>query len=230
MPNCQNCKKDFEIDSDDQNFYKKVGVPHPTFCYLCRAQRRMAFRDDRPLHKRKSDLSKKTIFSTFPESVPFPVYTLKEWLSDDWDAKDYAQDYDWNRPFFEQFLELSNKTPKPAKSAFLLENSDYCNNASETKNCYLLFNTSYSEDCAYGNGIVRYKTSFDNSHIEDCELAYETINSAESSRVFFSEYAVQSTDIYFSKNVWGCTNCFGCTNLRKKHYYIFNKPYEKKRV
>ena len=34
-------------------------------------------------------------------------------------------------------------------------------------------------------------------------------------------------DIWFSKNLVGCQYCFGCTNLRKKKYHIFNKPYAK---
>jgi hypothetical protein len=33
--------------------------------------------------------------------------------------------------------------------------------------------------------------------------------------------------VYFSKDVYGCQNCFGCVNLRNKSYYIFNEPYTK---
>jgi len=38
---CQNCKKEFEITNDDFGFYKKIGVPAPTFCPECRLKRRM---------------------------------------------------------------------------------------------------------------------------------------------------------------------------------------------
>ena len=34
--NCQNCKKDFLIEGDDFSFYKKLGVPSPTWCPDCR--------------------------------------------------------------------------------------------------------------------------------------------------------------------------------------------------
>jgi len=34
-------------------------------------------------------------------------------------------------------------------------------------------------------------------------------------------------DIYFSRDLMGCNSCFGCTNLRNKQYYIFNKKYSK---
>lgn len=30
---CQNCKKDFIIEPEDFNFYSKMKVPAPTWCY-----------------------------------------------------------------------------------------------------------------------------------------------------------------------------------------------------
>ena len=62
---CQNCGAEFDITGDDLNFYAKISVPPPTFCWLCRAQRRMAFRNERILYKRKSDFSGKDIFSMY---------------------------------------------------------------------------------------------------------------------------------------------------------------------
>ncbi len=34
-------------------------------------------------------------------------------------------------------------------------------------------------------------------------------------------------DVWFSRNMKGCQNCFGCVGLRNKQYYIFNKPHIK---
>jgi RNA polymerase subunit RPABC4/transcription elongation factor Spt4 len=34
--NCQNCKKDFNIEPDDFSFYEKMKVPVPTWCPECR--------------------------------------------------------------------------------------------------------------------------------------------------------------------------------------------------
>ena len=51
--NCQNCKKDFIIEPEDFNFYQKMKVPPPTFCPLCRAQRRFAFRNERKFFRVK---------------------------------------------------------------------------------------------------------------------------------------------------------------------------------
>jgi len=40
---CQNCKKEFEIEAEDFNFYKKIKVPPPTrpeiiYCEKCYQQ------------------------------------------------------------------------------------------------------------------------------------------------------------------------------------------------
>ena len=32
--NCQNCKKDFTIESEDFAFYEKIKVPPPTWCSI----------------------------------------------------------------------------------------------------------------------------------------------------------------------------------------------------
>jgi hypothetical protein len=44
---CQNCKKEFAIEPEDFLFYEKIKVPAPTFCPLCRAERRLTFRNER---------------------------------------------------------------------------------------------------------------------------------------------------------------------------------------
>ena len=62
---CQNCKNNFTIESEDFDFYKKIDVPPPTFCPECRNQRRLAFRNERFMYKIKSPFSGKDIFSMY---------------------------------------------------------------------------------------------------------------------------------------------------------------------
>ena len=55
----------------------------------------------------------------------------------------------------------------------------------------------------------------------------------KSYRTLFSVDCESCVDVWFSKGLRGCTNCFGCVNLTKKSNYFFNKPctkeeYEKK--
>jgi len=67
------------------------------------------------------------IFSHFDDDVPFPVYERDYWWSDKWDGLDYGRDFDFSKPFFEQFKELYHVAPALGQSAFSIENCDYCN-------------------------------------------------------------------------------------------------------
>ena len=48
---CQNCKKDFIIESDDFSFYEKMNLSAPGMCPDCRAQLRLSFRNERTFYK-----------------------------------------------------------------------------------------------------------------------------------------------------------------------------------
>ena len=55
IKNCQNCKQDFVIESEDFSFYEKMKVPPPTFCPDCRLARRLIWRNERTFYKRICD-------------------------------------------------------------------------------------------------------------------------------------------------------------------------------
>src|SRR3989344_7484137 len=110
---CQNCKTDFIIEPEDFDFYKKIDVPPPTFCPECRMMRRLAFRNERMVHKRTCDLCGKGFVGMFPQKVGFPVYCHECWWSDNWDPLAGGVEYDFERPFFDQFQELRSRVPRP---------------------------------------------------------------------------------------------------------------------
>ena len=222
---CQNCKQNFTIEPDDFGFYEKIKVPPPTWCPECRMVRRMMFRNERKLFRIKSAKSGKEILSLYPSEAGVTVYDEKEWWSDDWDAREYGREYDFSRSFFEQFLELSKVVPRYSRDVLGMVNSDYSANASYVKNCYLLFNSNYSEDSAYGNAVDKSFFCFDNSHIAKCERCYESFWLTRCFQTHFSSQCEDCHGVWFSKNLRGCSNCFGCVNLRNKQYHIFNVPY-----
>ncbi len=227
--NCQNCKQNFTIEPDDFAFYEKIKVPPPTFCPECRAQRRMSFLNERTFYKRKCDLTGEYIISLFPEDSLVPVYSPKAWWSDKWDATDYGQDYDFSRPFFEQFSQLLRKVPQfSLQSQYTtLIRSDYTNMGTYNKDCYLVTNTAYSEECSYTTFFLNGKKCFDMYGCVDNEICYEGINFGNCYRTFYSKNCNDCIDVYFSKNLRGCSNCFGCTNLSNKSYCIWNIQYTK---
>ena len=109
--NCQNCKKDFVIEAEDFNFYEKIKVPSPTFCWECRHQRRLSFRNERVFYKRNCDLCGNSVVSRVSPDKTYKMYCTKCWWSDKWDPKDYGMEIDFSRPFLEQWKELFFKVP-----------------------------------------------------------------------------------------------------------------------
>ena len=225
--NCQNCKQNFTIEADDFSFYEKMKVPPPTFCSLCRAQRRFTFRNERGLYKRKCDFSGKDIFSMYAPDSPVKVYDRDVWLSDVWDAMDYGREIDWSRPFLTQLYELMLEVPFKSKNVIHGTNSDYSNNATDPKNCYLVFNTTYPEDCMYSNGINYCRDCVDISHGSKAETCHQSFWIGQCYRTHYSSQCVDSSDLWFCRDCQGCLNCFGSVNLRNKSYCFFNEQYSK---
>ncbi len=224
---CQNCKKNFEITIEDLGFYEKMKVPPPTFCPLCRAERRFVFRNEHKLFRVKDAFTGENIFSLYPPQAERKVVTQDEWFSDSWDPMDYARDYDFSRPFFEQLIELEKDVPIYGLNVKSMIRSDYCGNASYLKDCYLLFNSNTGENCLYGNAVDGCHDCVDNSHIADCERCYECFWLKNCYQCYFTIMSVECQNMWFSRDCLGCSDCFGCTNLRKSSYCIFNKQYSK---
>jgi hypothetical protein len=224
--NCQNCKKDFIIEPDDFNFYEKIKVPAPTWCPECRLIRRLVWRNDRYLSKVNCGLCSQSTFSAFTQDSGYTIYCANCFRNDDWDPMQYGQDYDFSKPFFVQFAELMKKIPVRARfiSSTPLINSDYTNMVSNLKNCYLIYNSDYDENCMYGTEIENSKDCVDNTMIDNCQQSYESVNCQKCYKTFFSTDCSDSSDIWFSYDLVGCLNCFGCVGLRNKNYYIFNQP------
>ena len=226
---CQNCKESFTIGPEDFNFYEKVKVPPPTFCPLCRAQRRLAFRNERKLFRVKDSNTGQEIFSTYPTESGRKIITRDAWLGDGWDAMDYGQDYDFSRSFFEQLRELENNVPTYNFNVIRMVNSPYSFNATELKNSYLVCNSSFSEDSMYGNAVDLSKDCVDNSHILESERLYECFWMTKCYQCYFTTMSSDSRNLWFSRDCVGCNDCFGCANLRKSSYCIFNKQYTKEK-
>ena len=225
---CQNCKENFSIESEDFNFYEKIKVPPPTFCPLCRAQRRLAWRNERKLFKVKNFLTGENMFSTYPTESGRKIMTREEWFGDSWDAMEYALDIDFTKPFLQQIEELNKVVPVYNFNNTFITNSPYVFNASYIKNSYLIVNSNYSEDCMYGNGVDYCKNCIDNSHIKNCERCYECFWLENYYQCYFSIMCAESYNLYFCRNCLGCNDCFGCANLRKASQCIFNVKYSKK--
>ena len=226
---CQNCTQNFTVEPGDFDFYAKMEVPAPTFCPQCRLQRRLAHRNERSLYKGVCGLCKQNILTMYDPAGPIISYCGNCWWSDKWDSAQYGQDYDFSRPFFEQFKEFAQKVPHQNLLGIhkTWVNSGFSNMAHELKNCYWLFNSDYDENCLYVEEVERSKECVDATMIDSSEFIYASLNCKKCYKIYYSFSCESSHDLWFCKDMVGSSSCFGCVGLRNKQYCIFNKQFTK---
>jgi hypothetical protein len=226
---CQNCKKDFQIEPEDFNYYEKIKVPPPTWCPECRMIRRMSCTNSWSLFFRNCDKCGKRVLSMYTPSQEVITYCQPCWWADDWDGTEYGMDYDPNRTFFEQLKELSEKTPHVILETdyLTLKNCEYSAALSWSKDCYLAIWADFCENVYYSSILNTLKWSADCLRGWKSELCYDSISFIRGYHVFFSEECDDCVDVWFSRNCYNCTNCVGCVNLRGESYSIFNVKYSK---
>ncbi len=224
---CQNCKKDFVIEQEDFNFYEKINVPPPTFCPECRIIRRMTWRNERSLFKRPCGKTGKQIITMFHPDADVVVYDHDVWWGDEWDPTSYGKDYDFSRPFFEQFEELIKKVPLANLGNNNCLGSPYGNHNADCKYCYLLYASYNNERTHYSHGAVGLKDCIDIYGGADSELSYGFTLCAGLYKCHFSYDTDESINSFFLKHCKNLQDCIGCVNLRNKSHCILNAQYTK---
>jgi len=204
----------------------KQPIPAPSLCPDCRNQRRLAFRNERKLYKRDCDLCKKSFISLYSPDKPYKVYCLSCWFGDGWDPLEYGMDFDFSRPFFEQYRELLSKVPLIGSMVFSSVNCDYNSYIVDSKDCYMSVRIE-GEDVFYSYLAVKCTNCVDGYNNYKCELCYECIDCWNCYNCDYSQLCKNCSDCYFCYDCIGCKNCFGSVGLRNKEYYFFNQPYSK---
>jgi CxxC-x17-CxxC domain-containing protein len=240
---CVNCRESFEVTSRDLEFYDdiaptcagtKFSIPPPKLCPPCRFQRRLAFRNERKLYHRTSDISGKEIICMFAPGNPYKVCDQDEWWSDEWDPMEYGQDFDFDRPFFDQLLELNLAVPHPSLNTQNVENSYYTNFSLNVRNSYLVYGVTDAEDCLYGKFVITAKDVLDSLSVYSCERCYEGIASQECYNCKYFLNCQNCSDCLMVEECMSCKNCMLCFGLRNKQYCYLNQEigkeaYEQKR-
>lgn len=217
----------FELSSEDIQAYEKFGVEPLSICFSHQHQWRLAFRNDRFLHRRKCDLTGAEIISMYPQNVPFKVYEREAWFSDRYDPLRYGRPFDFSRPFFEQYAELQKQVPRMALVNIGSVNSDYCNSCVYNKDCYLIFGGDRNEECMYGSLPMNCKNCLDCDWTDKCELCYYCAYCKECYSCQFAFNSKNCSDCSFVENCVGCSECIMCFDLQNKKFHIDNQPYSK---
>jgi len=138
--------KEFFVTDKDIEILHKISptfdgkiyeLPTPTLCPEERQRRRLSWRNERKMYKRRCDLSGKEIIAVYSPEKPYPVYDQAIWWGDSWDATQYGRAFDFERTFFDQYADLLAVAPKLSIYNVKCINSDYTNFTLTSKNCYL---------------------------------------------------------------------------------------------
>lgn len=206
---CRVSSEPFAIFQSDIDFLEKVSpifagkkyqIPLPTLCPEERQRRRLLFRNERKLYKRKCDFSGKEIVSVYSPEKPYKVYDQKIWWSDVRDGLEYGISFDSSRSFIEQFDALMKRVPKICIVQTNCDNSEYAHLSLDLKDCYLCFATTDSEACYYDYQIFNSTSCIDSSFCSDCAQCYEAIDAKKCYRC------------YFVQNCLECSHCEFCLN------------------
>ncbi len=233
---CKRCSESFDITGEDLKFYEKVSpiiagqkylISPPGHCPDCRRQDRLAFRNEKKLYQRKCDLCQKEIISMYSPDKPFSVYCTNCWWGDKWDSCEIGRDFDFNRPFFEQYNELLQKAKVPSLLAMNNENSDYVNLETDDKNCYLNAGGHFNEDSFYNTYCFKGKNDVDNYWILASELCYMCVNCEKCYNSSYLQDCSNVRDSHYCRDCKDCDHCFGSYGLRHKQYHYFNEPLSK---
>ncbi|MBP7823372.1 hypothetical protein KA050_03415 [Candidatus Gracilibacteria bacterium] len=203
---------------------QKYSLPTPTLSPEERQRRRLSFRNERKMYKRKCDKSGQEIISLYSPDKPYVVYDQKVWWGDDWNAYEYGKSIDFERPFFEQMNELILVTPKVSILNTLCENSEYTNHTLQSKNCYLCVGTTKCENCYYSNFIKECKNIIDSTFCTESELIYYGMDVTRCYNCLYVKNSVNCRDCFGIEECEQCTNCIGCYGLKNKQFHVFNQP------
>ncbi len=232
---CRVCGGKWQIELADIEFCKTLLIPIPRVCPMCSLLQKAAFRNERSLYRRKSDVTGEEIIAVISPDKKYKVYDKDYWYSDNWDSLDYGFEYDPARNIFDQVNDLVERVPYQSLFSVNNENSEYINHAKDNKNCYLISQAVGNENCYFGRFVLRCQDCIDNLQVVDSQLCYENYNGKNNYNCIYLYSSENCRDSHFSENLTGCKNCCLCFNLNNKQYCWDNKQlskeeYEKKMI
>lgn len=233
---CAVSGQEFALYQSDLDFYAKISptfagqkfaIPTPTLCPEERQRRRLLFRNERKLYKRKCDATGENIISIYSPDKPYKVYKQDFWWSDKRDPMDYGRDFDFSRTFGEQFGEMMREVPRYSLFSIDCENCDYSNHIWYSKDCYLCFSSAYSESVMYSRWSIRNNNAIDLMYVENSNNSFECTKCHDCSFVFYSMFANNCSHCIWVQYCNGCSYCVWCFWLQNKSYCIENIQYSK---
>ena len=233
---CRVSWQKFAITQADIDFYAKISptfdgktfaIPTPTLCPEERQRRRLAFRNERKLYRRKCDATHKNIISMYHPESQYKIYDQKLRWSDQWSALDYWVVPSWS--FVQDYKKLQRAVPRVSifnDNQTESVNCEYTNDMNYGKNCYLVFSSRNIEDSSYCSGSCNYNSSiFDCTFVSHSERVYESIHSNDVKNSTYIQFSSSVNRCHYGIDLTWCNDCFFCIWLVNKSFCIFNKQY-----
>ncbi len=124
--------------------------------------------------------------------------------------------------------ELQSRYPITQSISERNVNSPYGNFHYDSKNCYMVFDSSRNEDSGYLYDTFDCKHSYDLTYAaKGCEYAYQIVDSPTCYNSQFVVNSANCQDSWYLFNCKGVKNSIGCVNLQYKEYCILNRQFSK---
>ena len=233
---CEHCTTSFDITDTDMEFYgkvspvingKKYSIPTPRLCPDCRQQRRLSFRNERKLYKRRCDASGEDIISMYSPDKPYTIYNPDFWIEDKWDAIDYWVEINLKASLLDQFKELFKNIPLKSLVSEYNEWCIYTNICWYCKDCYLTVGSEYTENSCYGTLLQKSSYIMDSNYTYESENCYMCLDIEKCYHCYYIKNSADCSFCYSSSNLVNCHYCIECENLSNKKYCIKNKQVTK---
>lgn len=225
---CKHCWDTFKITKEEILLLEKLSpkiwwelflIDIPKICPECRQRLRLAFRNERKFYNEICYKCGEKEISTISKESWRKIFCQKCYNEED--KGKYYEEY--NGDFQSSLLNLFKKVPYKSKLIMNMENSEYCNQESDDKNCYLNTGWHFNENSFYNTFSLYWKYTIDNYWVFQSENIYECINIFESSSVFFSEFVEKSFNVFFSFDIKWCQNVLFWYGQKNKQYVYKNK-------
>jgi hypothetical protein len=225
---CKHCWDTFKITEEEILLLEKLSpkiwwelflIDIPKICPECRQRIRLAFRNERKFYNEKCSHCWKKEISTISTEMREKIVCQQCWFKENLEKYDEEYDGDFSACLFRLF----KKVPYRSRLIANMENSEYCNQETDDRDCYLNTGWHFNENSLYNTFSLYGKYTVDNYWVFQSENIYECINVFESSSVFFSEFIEKSFNIFFSYDLKWCQNVIFWYGKKNKSYIYKNE-------
>lgn len=220
---CRVTGQRFVVSPEEQEIYAQFGLPVPQFTPDERFRRLLVFQGERRFFWRECDVSRRRIYSAYPATAPFPVWSRSLWREGEWDPMAYERTPDLTQPVLPQIAEFWNSVPRPSRNCDRATDIPVVECARLVRESFLVFDAYQTKYCQYSVRVDHSSNCFDCYAVSRCTDCYECVNCADCTHLLLSENCEGCSDSRFLSYCKNCKNCLFCSNLENREYCVFNE-------